>query len=48
MSRGGGLRRDDDFSYVAAWEHQAVGRPAVLHKEPLAFEYVKPTQRSYK
>jgi succinate dehydrogenase / fumarate reductase flavoprotein subunit len=36
-------RDDEDFSYVAAWEH-----PGVLHKEPLAFQYVHPTQRSYK
>jgi succinate dehydrogenase flavoprotein subunit len=42
-------RRDDaNFSYVAAWEFQGVGTRPVLHKEPLEFEYVKPTQRSYK
>jgi succinate dehydrogenase / fumarate reductase flavoprotein subunit len=45
---GEALRDDDHFSYVAAWEFQGVGRPPVLHQEPLAFEYVKPTQRSYK
>jgi succinate dehydrogenase / fumarate reductase flavoprotein subunit len=40
-------RRDDEhFAYVAAWEHTG-GQP-VLHKEPLEFEYAKPTQRSYK
>jgi succinate dehydrogenase / fumarate reductase flavoprotein subunit len=45
----GEARRDDArFSYVAAWEFQDVGRPPVLHKEPLTFEYVRPTQRSYK
>ena len=45
----GEARRDDaHFSYVAAWEFQGVGKPPVLHKEPLTFEYVKPTQRSYK
>jgi succinate dehydrogenase / fumarate reductase flavoprotein subunit len=45
----GEARRDDaNFSYVAAWEFQGVGRPPTLHKEPLAFEYVKPTQRSYR
>ena len=27
---------------------QGVGKPPALHKEPLTFEYVKPTQRSYK
>ncbi len=42
-------RRDDErFSYVAAWEFKGVGRAAALHKEPLTFEYAKPSQRSYK
>ena len=42
-------RRDDEhFSYVAAWEFAGVGKPHALRKEPLAFEYVKPSQRSYK
>jgi succinate dehydrogenase / fumarate reductase flavoprotein subunit len=41
-------RDDQHFSFVSAWEFRGVGRPPVLHKEPLAFEYVKPTQRSYK
>jgi succinate dehydrogenase / fumarate reductase flavoprotein subunit len=45
----GEAKRDDEhFSYVAAWEFQGVGAPARLYKEPLTFEYVKPTQRSYK
>jgi succinate dehydrogenase / fumarate reductase flavoprotein subunit len=45
----GEAKRDDEhFAYVAAWEFQGVGVPARLHKEPLTFEYVKPTQRSYK
>jgi succinate dehydrogenase / fumarate reductase flavoprotein subunit len=33
---------------VAAWEFQGVGRKPVLHKEPLVFEVVQPTVRSYK
>jgi succinate dehydrogenase / fumarate reductase flavoprotein subunit len=45
---GEALRDDANFSYAAAWEFQGVGKQAVLHKEPLVFEYVKPTQRSYK
>ena len=45
---GEALRDDAKFTYVAAWEFQGVGKPAALHKEPLTFEYVKPTQRSYK
>ncbi|MFG2168261.1 fumarate reductase/succinate dehydrogenase flavoprotein subunit [Micromonospora chersina] len=44
----GEAQRDDDrFSYVAAWEYTGTGLP-VLHKEDLTFEYVHPTQRSYK
>jgi succinate dehydrogenase / fumarate reductase flavoprotein subunit len=42
------LRDDEHYSYVAAWEFAGVGRSSTLHKEPLVFEYVKPTQRSYK
>jgi succinate dehydrogenase / fumarate reductase flavoprotein subunit len=45
---GEALRDDDKYSYVAAWGFQGEGRPASLTKEPLAFNYVKPSQRSYK
>jgi succinate dehydrogenase / fumarate reductase flavoprotein subunit len=45
---GEALRNDDDFSYVAAWGFRGVGNPPELHKEPLEFEYVHPSQRSYK
>ena len=45
---GEALRDDENFSYVGAWEFQGVGQPPVLHEEPLTFEYVKPSQRSYK
>ncbi|MEH0841646.1 fumarate reductase/succinate dehydrogenase flavoprotein subunit [Micromonospora sp. CPCC 205711] len=45
----GEAQRDDErFSYVAAWEYTGSGTPSVLHKEDLVFEYVHPTQRSYK
>jgi len=45
----GEARRDDErFTHVAAWEFAGVGKSPVLHKEPLTFEYVKPSQRSYK
>jgi succinate dehydrogenase / fumarate reductase flavoprotein subunit len=44
---GEAARDDDNFSYAAAWEFTGVGRPPVLHREALAFEYVHPTQRSY-
>jgi succinate dehydrogenase / fumarate reductase flavoprotein subunit len=45
---GEALRDDDRFAYVAAWEFAGVGRPPAMHKEPLVFEEVHPTQRSYK
>lgn len=45
---GEAKRNDEDFAYVAAWEFKGVGTEPVLHKEPLTFENVKLTQRSYK
>jgi succinate dehydrogenase / fumarate reductase, flavoprotein subunit len=45
---GEALRNDDEYSYVAAWEHKGAGQAPVLHKEPLEFEAVQLTQRSYK
>ncbi len=45
---GEAKRDDENFAYVAAWEHAGVGEPPVLHKEPLNFEEVSLTQRSYK
>ncbi len=45
----GEARRDDEhFAYVAAWEYQGPGKPPALHKEPLAYDEVHMTQRSYK
>ena len=45
---GEALRDDENFQYAAAWEFTGVGKDPVLHKEALEFEYVAPTQRSYK
>ncbi|MFZ0389024.1 MAG: fumarate reductase/succinate dehydrogenase flavoprotein subunit [Calditrichia bacterium] len=45
---GEAQRRDEQYSYVAAWEYQGAGKMPLLHKENLKFEYVKPSQRSYK
>ncbi|MEP7308263.1 MAG: fumarate reductase/succinate dehydrogenase flavoprotein subunit [Acidobacteriota bacterium] len=45
---GEALRDDEHFTYSAAWEFTGVGRPPELHKEPLEFHEVHPTQRSYK
>jgi succinate dehydrogenase / fumarate reductase flavoprotein subunit len=40
-------KRDDDrFAHVAVWEFREGGTP-ILHKEPLNFEFVQPTTRSY-
>ena len=45
---GEALRDDENFQHVSAWEFTGVGETPNLHKEALTFEYVKPTQRSYK
>ncbi|HWN98614.1 MAG TPA: fumarate reductase/succinate dehydrogenase flavoprotein subunit, partial [Blastocatellia bacterium] len=45
---GEALRDDNNFSYVAAWEYQGVENRPLLHKEPLVYEEVHMTQRSYK
>ncbi len=44
---GEAVRNDDQFAYVAAWEHVPHQEP-VLHKEPLSFHDVELTSRSYK
>ena len=45
----GEAKRDDEhFAYVAAWEYQGANKPPALHKEPLAYDEVHMTQRSYK
>ena len=47
---GEALRDDDNFASVFAWEFQGNGQIAApkLHREPLHFETVHLTQRSYK
>jgi succinate dehydrogenase / fumarate reductase flavoprotein subunit len=45
---GEARRNDEEFCYAAAWEFSGEPREPRLHKEDLVFEYVKPTQRSYK
>jgi succinate dehydrogenase / fumarate reductase flavoprotein subunit len=44
---GEALRDDEHFMYVAAWEFKG-GKQPELHKEPLHFDEVHPSQRSYK
>ena len=45
---GEALRNDEEFAYVAAWEFNGINEQPTLHKEPLIFEEVKLSQRSYK
>ena len=45
---GEALRDDENFAYVAAWKYQGDEQEELLEKEPLVFENVKLTQRSYK
>jgi succinate dehydrogenase / fumarate reductase flavoprotein subunit len=45
---GEALRDDENFAYVAAWEYAGPDAQPILHKEPLVFENVKLSQRSYK
>ena len=45
---GEALRDDEHFSYVAAWEWKGTDAEPVLHKEPLVWETVHPSTRSYK
>ena len=45
---GEALRDDDHYSYVAAWGWNGSNSAPSLTKEHLEFEYVHPSQRSYK
>jgi succinate dehydrogenase / fumarate reductase flavoprotein subunit len=45
----GEAKRDDkQYAHVSVWEHQAPDKAPVLNREPLAYEEVKMTTRSYK
>ena len=45
----GEAKRDDErFAYVAAWEYRGPDKPPALQKEPLVYDEVHMTQRSYK
>jgi succinate dehydrogenase / fumarate reductase flavoprotein subunit len=41
-------RNDEDFCHVSAWEYKGQDTDPDMHKEPLVFENVKLSQRSYK
>jgi succinate dehydrogenase / fumarate reductase flavoprotein subunit len=45
---GEAQRDDEHYSYVAAWGYAGPGNAPQLTKEPLEFQYVHPSQRSYK
>jgi succinate dehydrogenase / fumarate reductase flavoprotein subunit len=45
---GEALRNDAEYSYAAAWQYRGEGQAPGLVKEPLHFDYVHPSQRSYK
>ena len=45
---GEAQRDDQNFAYAAAWEYQGLDQPPVLHKEPLVYEEVHMSTRSYK
>jgi succinate dehydrogenase / fumarate reductase flavoprotein subunit len=45
---GEALRDDANYAHVAVWEYQGQGSKPLRHTEPLTFEYVIPTVRSYK
>jgi succinate dehydrogenase flavoprotein subunit len=47
-SEGEAKRDDEKFGYVAAWEFKGVDAKPALHREPLVYEDVKMTTRSYK
>ena len=44
---GEALRNDKDFCYVSAWEWTGEDAEPVLHPEPLVFEFIKLSVRSY-
>ena len=47
-AEGEAMRDDENYTYVAAWEYTGENSAPLLNKEPLTFEYVPLSQRSYK
>jgi succinate dehydrogenase / fumarate reductase flavoprotein subunit len=45
---GEAKRNDDTFAHVAGWEYAGPDKKPIRNVEPLVFDYVHPTQRSYK
>ncbi len=48
QDNGEAARNDAEFCHAAAWEYAGPDQPPIRHTEPLVFEEVKPTVRSYK
>jgi succinate dehydrogenase / fumarate reductase flavoprotein subunit len=47
-TEGEAKRNDEKYCHVTAWEFKGVDARPAMHQEPLSFDYVKLTQRSYK
>jgi succinate dehydrogenase / fumarate reductase flavoprotein subunit len=45
---GEALRDDENFSHVSVWQYAGYGKRPKFHQEPLVFENVELSQRSYK
>jgi succinate dehydrogenase / fumarate reductase flavoprotein subunit len=45
---GEALRNDEEFSFVSCWKSEGEGKDPSLVKEPLNYEFIKPSTRSYK
>ena len=45
---GEAQRNDEQFAFVSAWEYKGKNAAPVLNKEPLVYEEVHMSQRSYK
>jgi succinate dehydrogenase / fumarate reductase flavoprotein subunit len=49
QTEDGEAKRDDEhFTHASVWQHAGDGRPPVLHREPLEFEFEQMATRSYK
>jgi succinate dehydrogenase / fumarate reductase flavoprotein subunit len=48
QEEGEAKRNDDEFAYVAAWEYAGEGKAPILNKEPLVYDNVHLSTRSYK
>jgi len=49
QTKEGEAKRDDvNFCHASVWEYDGEGKPPKFHKEPLVFENVELSQRSYK